>query len=69
MVNVKTGSEDEVLETLKALPGVTEAHKVYGVYDTIVRIEAKTMQELKDIIYEKVRRADMVTSIITMIVI
>ncbi len=67
-VNVKTESEDEVQKALKAIPGVIEAHKIYGIYDMIIRIKAETVQELKDII-EKVRRVDKVTSTITMFVI
>jgi len=40
---------------------------VYGVYDIIARIEADTMEDLKNIISWKVRRINRVRSTLTMI--
>ena len=61
-------NEDKILKGLKAIPEVREAHVVYGVYDIILRVEAETMNELKDVISWKIRRFDGVRSTITMIV-
>jgi DNA-binding Lrp family transcriptional regulator len=68
LVNAEIGSESEVLEKLRMIPEVMEAHVVYGVYDIIVRVEADTMESLKDVINMKIRRLDKVRSTITMIV-
>ncbi len=69
LLNAELGAETEVMKGLKMIDGVKEAHIVYGVYDIIARIEAETMEDLKNIISWKVRRIHRVRSTITMIVI
>ena len=50
LLTVEMGSGKEVLNALDEIPDVKEAHKLYGVYDFIIHIEAETPQELKDLI-------------------
>ncbi len=69
LINAEIGAEDEVLKELKDMAEVKEAHVVYGVYDIITRIEADTMDELKEIVTSKIRRLDKVRSTLTMIVV
>ncbi len=40
LINAEVDAEREVFEVLKAIPGIKEAHMVYGVYDIIARVEA-----------------------------
>lgn len=47
-MNVEIDSGKEVLNALEEIPDVKEGHRLYGVYDLIIRVEAETMQELKD---------------------
>jgi len=61
------GSEEEVLEEVRGIPEVKEAHMVYGVYDVIVRVEAETVQGLKDIVASKIRSIDKVRSTLTLV--
>lgn len=68
MITSEIGGEDKILKGLQAIPEVREAHVVYGVYDIILRVEADTMKELKDVISWKIRRFEGVRSTITMIV-
>ena len=68
LINAELGSEGKLLEELREIPEVKEAHSVYGVYDIISRIEADTMDHLKDTINRKVRRLNKVRSTLTMIV-
>ncbi len=68
LINVETGSEVEVLESLRKIENVREAHGVYGVYDVIARVEAENMERLKEIITWKIRRLDKVRSTLTMMV-
>jgi DNA-binding Lrp family transcriptional regulator len=35
LVNTDLGSQDKVLESLKQIEGVQEAHALYGVYDLL----------------------------------
>ena len=67
LINAEAGAESEVLEALKAIQEVKEAHMVYGVYDIIARLETKTMEELKNVVSWKIRRLDKVRSTITTI--
>ena len=62
------GFEDDILEVLKDIPGVREAFKVYGVYDIILKVEADTMDKIKEMII-KIRTMEKVRSTISMIVI
>ena len=67
LINVETGSEDEVVKQLRKISNVKESYAVYGVYDIIAKVEAETMVNLKDIITEKIRKLDTVRSTLTLI--
>ncbi|MEM2916971.1 MAG: Lrp/AsnC ligand binding domain-containing protein [Candidatus Bathyarchaeia archaeon] len=67
LINAEIGSEAEVLEKLKKVEGVVEAYAVYGVYDVVAKIQAETMDKLKEIVTWHVRRLDKVRSTLTMI--
>ena len=69
LLNVETGTDEEVINNLKTLQEVKEAHMVYGVYDIVVRVETETMEELKNVVSWTVRRLDRVRSTMTMIVV
>jgi len=69
LVNSEIGSESDVLKELKVIKHVKEAYIVYGVYDIIAKVEAETMDKLKESITWNVRRLDKVRSTLTMIVI
>lgn len=67
-MNIDAGGEQEVLKELRNIQNVKEAHLVYGVYDLVARIEAETMDKLKEIVTWKVRRLDKIRSTLTTIV-
>ena len=46
-----------------------DVYVVYGVYDIIARVEADTMEKVKETITWKIRRLDRVRSTLTMIVV
>lgn len=69
LINSEIGSEGEVLRELKKMDGVKEAYTVYGVYDVIAKVEASSMDKLKDIVTWRIRRLEKVRSTLTMIVI
>jgi len=67
LINVESGSEDEVLKELKRTEGVEEAYFSYGVYDLITRIKSDTMENLKDMVTRKIRTLNKVRSTLTLI--
>lgn len=68
LINADLGSEEEIVSELKKIEGVKEVYMVYGVYDIIAKMEAETMDKVKDIVTWKIRRLDKVRSTLTMIV-
>jgi DNA-binding Lrp family transcriptional regulator len=67
LINVESGSEDDVLKELKAIEGVEEAYFSYGVYDLITKITADTMDKLKEMVTRRVRTLSKVRSTLTLI--
>jgi DNA-binding Lrp family transcriptional regulator len=55
LINVESGSEEEVLKELKPIEGVVESYYSYGVYDIITKVKAESMETLKDMVTRKIR--------------
>jgi DNA-binding Lrp family transcriptional regulator len=68
LINTDLGEGADVNKALKEIPEVKEVYGVYGVYDYVVRLEAPSMQEIKDVITSKIRRINHVRSTLTMVV-
>jgi DNA-binding Lrp family transcriptional regulator len=67
-MNIEPGSEEKVLNEVKKVPNVKECHRVYGVYDLIAKVEAESMDKLKEVVTWKIRRLEGVRSTLTAIV-
>jgi DNA-binding Lrp family transcriptional regulator len=61
-------SQDEIIESLKLVEGVEEAHALYGVYDLMIKIKALTLDKLKEIIKLNIRQVAGVTSSLTLMI-
>jgi DNA-binding Lrp family transcriptional regulator len=68
LINAEIGAEDDVIKALDKITNVVEAYVVYGVYDIVAKVEAESMNRLKEIVTWKIRRLDRVRSTLTMIV-
>jgi len=60
------GAENEVLKNLESIPEVREAYRVLGSYDLSARVEAETLQQMKDIVNLRVKRIYKVRTMLTM---
>ncbi|MGD0424374.1 MAG: Lrp/AsnC ligand binding domain-containing protein [Candidatus Bathyarchaeia archaeon] len=69
LINAEIGSEDEVVVELRKIGNVKESYVVYGVYDIVAKVEADSMDKLKEVVTWKIRRLDKVRSTLTMIVV
>ena len=67
LINVESGSEDDVLKELKTVEGVEEAYFSYGVYDLITKIKSDTMDKLKEMVTRRIRTLSKVRSTLTLI--
>lgn len=66
LFTIKTGSIPSTINALQNIPQISEAHSLYGVYDIICKIETETMEELKDVMSNKIRRIEEVKATIIM---
>jgi len=67
-INITPGTETEVLRRLRESPEIKESYFVYGVYDVIAKVEADSLDRLKELITWKIRKLDNVKSTTTAIV-
>ena len=67
LINAEIGAEQDVLNQLRKIKSVKEAYIVYGVYDIVAKVEADSMDKLKDNVAWSIRRLDKVRSTLTMI--
>ncbi|UCG90953.1 MAG: Lrp/AsnC ligand binding domain-containing protein [candidate division WOR-3 bacterium] len=54
-INTDTAHEQEVVNILRTIEGVKQAHIVTGLHDVICYIEGESLSEVKSIIIEKIR--------------
>ena len=69
LINVELGAEEEVLGEVSKIPNVKECHRIYGVYDMIAKVEAESLDTVKQVVTSKIRRLAGVRSTLTTIVI
>ena len=55
MMNIKSGSEDQVCETLTNYHEVEEVAVIYGEYDAVIKVRTSDMKTLDTFIIEKLR--------------
>jgi DNA-binding Lrp family transcriptional regulator len=65
LLTLEPTTERNVLEKLRKLKGVKEAHFLYGPYDAYVLIEGQTSSALQELVMEKIRRIEGISSTMT----
>ncbi|MEM4495454.1 MAG: Lrp/AsnC ligand binding domain-containing protein [Candidatus Caldarchaeum sp.] len=68
LLNVRPGREEEVLSHLRAVKEVKDAQRVYGVFDMVVKIEAESMDVLKQVVNNRIKKVENITSVVSLIV-
>jgi DNA-binding Lrp family transcriptional regulator len=67
LINTELGQEGQVVSELNEVEGITGISSLYGIYDVIVQVEADSMEKVKEIVFNKIRRLDSVKTTITLI--
>ena len=67
LLNTELGKEPEVIKAMKGANEVKNIYSLYGIYDVIVEVEAETMEKVKEVVFNRIRRLDNVKSTITLI--
>ena len=68
LLNYDLGYASTLAADMEGIPGVKEAYIVYGVYDLMIKVEADSMDKLKEFISRKIRRVKGVKSTLTMLI-
>jgi len=55
MMNIKSGSEDQVCQALTDYQEVEEVAVIYGEYDAVIKVKTADMKTLDTFIIEKLR--------------
>ena len=61
--------EEQIIEDLKQLTNVKEAHEILGAYDILAKVESDSRKSLRDIIAWKIRKLNRVRSTQTLMAI
>ncbi len=56
----------EVVRSLANVDGVSEVHSSLGMYDAVAMVQAKTFDQVKEIVSRRIRRIDNVKSTLTL---
>jgi len=68
LISCDLGFEAEIIDELKHIDNVKEAHGVFGAYDILTKLESDSMEHLRDTITWKIRKLNRVRSTLTLIV-
>ena len=66
LINCEIGSEEEVITSLKSVPGIKEVHVTFGAYDILAKIESAQVEDLRETITWKIRKIDKIRSTLTL---
>ena len=67
-LNIEPGQSPEVLKDLIQVEGVSTCYVVLGIYDVVAVVESSSVEELKAVVQEKIRKIDYVRASMTTIV-
>lgn len=67
LINCEHGEEKWIIKELKELPEIVVAYQTAGAYDLIAKINAATIDKLKETISWRIRTTDKIKSTTTLI--
>ncbi len=66
LINCDLGYEEQIIEELKHISDVKEAHGTFGAYDILTKVESANVETLRETIMWKIRKMDRVRSTLTL---
>ncbi|OYT52213.1 MAG: AsnC family transcriptional regulator [Desulfurococcales archaeon ex4484_217_2] len=69
LISTEAGTEEDVLTELNKYPEVKSAYLVYGIYDVVALIEGESLDDIRSIVFNKIRKIKPVKSTVTMVVV
>ncbi len=69
LIQTDIGAETRVMEQLYEIPEIVEVYIVYGIYDIVALIEADSLEKIREIITNKIRKLPEIRTTSTMVVV
>ncbi len=69
LINCDLGYEEQIIDELKQLTNVKEAHGILGAYDILAKVESANVKNLRETITWKIRKLNRVRSTLSLMVI
>jgi DNA-binding Lrp family transcriptional regulator len=66
LINCELGKEKDILDTLRSIKSVKEAHGMFGAYDIIAEVATEDQEQLREDITWKIRRLPSIRSTLTL---
>ncbi len=66
LISCDLGFDAEIIEEMKHLSDVKEAHGIFGAYDILTKVESDSVEHLRDVITWKIRKLNRVRSTLTL---
>jgi len=66
LINTNPGTDTELQSELKKIEGIVGVYLVYGVFDMLVVVEAESEEELKHIVFSRIRMLKYLRSTLTL---
>lgn len=60
-INTKEGAADEVTSQLSQYDEILEIHEMHGRFDLLLKVRARNLEEMRDIVVNKIRRLPQIT--------
>ncbi|MCK4582821.1 Lrp/AsnC ligand binding domain-containing protein [Candidatus Bathyarchaeota archaeon] len=67
LLNAELGQEASIIDALQGIKEIIKIHSLYGIYDLIIEMETDSMDRVKEVVFNNVRRLDHVKSTITLL--
>ncbi len=67
LINCDLGKEEDILDALRSIKSVKEAHGTFGAYDIIAEVSSENAEELRKDITGKIRKMPSIRSTLTLI--
>lgn len=67
LINCELGSEEELIEKIRAIPQVSDAFGTFGAHDIMVRVDGSHLEDLRSIVSWEIQKLGKIRSTVTLV--